>query len=354
MTPAARVALIGYGVAGEHFHAPLVAATPGLELAAVVTADPQRQQRVLARYPGAAAPIVAAGVDEVWAMPGLDLAVVATPNATHVALAEEALARGLAVVVDKPLAVSAAAAARLVDAAERSGGRLTVFQNRRWDDDLLTAQELITDGSLGEVWRLESRFERWRPQPKPGWRESGSPDDGGGVLADLGSHLVDQALVLFGPAASVYAELDIRRDAAEVDDDAFVALTHRSGVRSHLWVSATAAHLGPRLRVLGSRGAFVVEGLDEQEAALREGQSPKDPGWGSSGPGRRPRIVVGDQSRPTRLQPGDYPAFYRQVVAWLHGKQPAPVDPHDAVAVLTVLDAARQSATQGRTVALAG
>lgn len=352
MTPVARVALIGYGVAGEYFHAPLVAATEGLELAAVVTADPQRQQRVRARYGGSAGPAVVAGVDELWALPALDLVVVATPNTTHVVLAQEALLRGLAVIVDKPLAVDAAAAAALVGAARRSGGRLTVFQNRRWDDDMLTAQRLVTNGSLGEVWRLESRFERWRPQLKPGWRESGSPDDGGGVLADLGSHLVDQALVLFGPAASVYAELDVRRDAAQVDDDAFIALTHHSGVRSHLWTSATAAHLGPRLRVLGSRGAFVVEGLDEQEVALREGRSPKESGWGTSGADRRARIVVGDETRPIELHPGDYPVFYRQVVAWLQGNSLAPVDPNDAVAVLTVLDAARQSATQGRVVRL--
>ncbi len=352
MTPAARVALIGYGVAGEHFHAPLVATTAGLELAAVVTADLQRQQRVQASYPGT---VVAGGTDDLWSLPDLALCVVATPNATHVALAEQALARGLAVVVDKPLAVSAAAAAGLVRTARESGGRLTVFQNRRWDDDFLTARALIDGGRLGQVWRLESRFERWRPELKPGWRESGSPGDGGGVLADLGSHLVDQALLLFGPVESVYAELDARRPGAAVDDDAFVALTHRSGVRSHLWVSATAAHLGPRLRVLGSSGAFLVNGLDGQEAALRAGQRPQGlaaPGWGSGSEGRHPRFVAGDVTEPVELQPGDYPAFYRGVAAWLGGEGPAPVDPQDAVAVLAVLDAARRSAAEGRSVSL--
>lgn len=349
MTPDLRVALVGYGIAGEHFHAPLIAGTPGLHLAAVVTGDQQRQERARLRHPDTA---VVRRIDDVWGLPDLDLVVVATPNATHAAIAEQALALALAVVVDKPLAVTAAAGADLVGKAERSGGRLTVFQNRRWDDDLLTARDLVASDRFGDVWRLESRFERWRPEPKPGWRESGSPEDGGGVLADLGSHLVDQAILLFGPVDTVYAELDLRRSGTQVDDDAFVALTHRSGVRSQLWASAVAAHRGPRLRVLGSRGAFVVDGLDGQEAALRSGERPGGPGWGTASEGRHPRLVVGDDVRPVDLCPGDYPAFYRGVLTWLRGEGPAPVDPRDAVATLAVLDAARRSAAAGRTVQL--
>ena len=171
--------------------------------------------------------------------------------------------------------------ASLAALAEERGLLLSVFQNRRWDNDFLTLRALLADGELGEVQRFESRFERWRPQPKGGWRESGDPAEIGGLLYDLGSHVVDQALVLFGPALRVYAEADVRRPGAQADDDTFIAITHASGVRSHLYVSATTAQLGPRFRVLGSAAGYVKYGLDPQEAALREGRRPSaDEPWG--------------------------------------------------------------------------
>ncbi len=345
-----KVALLGYGVAGEHFHAPLIAATPGLELAAIVTSDPERSGRAEQRYPAARG---LPSADAVWSdAQRYDLAVIATPNASHHALTLAALGAGLPVVVDKPLDVSAAEAQSLVDAAARAGLLLTVFQNRRWDSDFLALRKLLEHGDLGTVWRYESRFERWRPQPKPGWRESGDPSAGGGLIADLGSHLVDQALVLFGPVTHVYATADRRRPGVEVEDDAFLSLTHRSGVRSSLWVSAVAAHLGPRLRVLGSRGAYVVEGLDCQEETLRGGGDPASADWGVESPKRWGRLVVGDSERAVPRGPGAYPAFYAGVrdAITLHG--PVPVDPGDAVQTLEVLDAARRSATSGEVVAL--
>ena len=199
-----------------------------------------------------------AGADELFdGADRLDLVVVATPNRTHVELARRALEAGLPVVVDKPLAPTAAEARELAALAEARGLLLAPFQNRRWDNDFLTLRSLLAEDALGEVYRFESRFERWRPRPKGGWRESGDPEEVGGLLYDLGSHLVDQALTLFGPAASVYAESDVRRAGAGADDDTFIALTHDNGVRSHLWMSATAAQLGPRFRVLGSRAAYV-------------------------------------------------------------------------------------------------
>jgi predicted dehydrogenase len=204
-----RVGLIGYGLAGSAFHAPLIAATPGMELAAVVTANPERARQVRERYPGA---VVVDSAERLWERaPDLDLTVVATPNRTHVPLAVAALDAGLAVVVDKPLATTAEDGRRLADEARRRGLLLSVFQNRRWDGDFLTLRRLIGEGALGEVHRFESRFERWRPTPKTGWREQGDPAEAGGVLFDLGAHLIDQALVLFGPARRVYAELDRRR-----------------------------------------------------------------------------------------------------------------------------------------------
>ena len=349
---AVRVALLGYGVAGEHFHAPLIAATPGLALAAVVTRDPERGARARQRYPGVQ---VLTSPSAIWqAAADFDLVVVATPNDTHTTFGEAALEAGLAVVVDKPLATTAADAARLVAAAEAAKRPLTVFQNRRWDSDFLALRKLIARGALGDVWRFESRFERWRPTPKPGWRESGDPGAGGGMLLDLGSHLVDQALTLFGPATLVYATLDRRRPGVAVEDDAFLELTHASGVRSSLWVSAVAAQQGPRLRVLGSQGAYVVDGLDGQEDELRAGRDPAAPDWGTESPGRWGRLYAGDTSKPVTRGPGAYPAFYAGVRDGLRLGRPMPVDPSDAVRTLEVLDAARTSAQTGQAVGLGG
>ena len=340
-----EVALLGYGLAGEVFHAPLIASVPGLRLAVVVTSNPERAARATREHPGV---VVLDAAERVWERAGeLDLVVVATPNRTHAPLALAALDAGLPVVVDKPMAVDAAEGRELVDRARARGLLLTVFQNRRWDGDLLTVRRLLEEGALGRVWRFESRFERWRPAPKPGWRESGGPEDAGGMLNDLGSHLVDQALHLFGPATLAYGELERRRPGMRVDDDAFVALTHASGVRSHLWMSAVAAQLGPRLRVLGDRAAYVKHGLDGQEEALRTGHRPDGRGWGEEPPARWGLLGTEDQARPVRTEPGAYQRFYEGVVAALRGQAPPPVDPDDAVAALRVLDAARRSAADG-------
>jgi predicted dehydrogenase len=273
-----------------------------------------------------------------------------------VPLATAALRAGLPVVVDKPVAGTAAEARELAALAEERGLLLSVFQNRRWDNDFLTLRKLLAEGALGDVWRFESRFERWRPKPKGGWRESGDPAEIGGLLYDLGSHVVDQALVLFGPAAQVYAETDVRREGAETDDDTFVAITHSSGVRSHLYVSATTAQLGPRFRVLGSRAGYVKYGLDPQEAALREGKRPgrgwgeeDESLWGRVGSGESP-VTGGGRVEPTL--PGDYPAYYAAVAGALLDGGPNPVSAREAADALDVLEAARRSARDGVAVAL--
>ncbi|MFF4652712.1 Gfo/Idh/MocA family oxidoreductase [Streptomyces sp. NPDC001380] len=353
MSDPLRTGLVGFGVAGSAFHAPLIATTPGLRLDAVVTSSPERREQLRREHPGARA---VEAPEELLADPSaLDLVVIASPNRTHVPLARAALEAGLPVVVDKPLAGTAAEAAALVGLAEERGLMLTVFQNRRWDGDLLTVRRLLEAGALGSVRRFESRFERWRPQIKEGWRELADPAEVGGTLYDLGSHLVDQALTLFGPATAVYAEVDVRRPGAAVDDDAFVALTHASGVRSHLWTSATAAQLGPRLRVLGDHAGYTKHGLDPQEADLRAGRRPGDGRpWGAEPESAYGVLGTPDDSAPLPTEPGDYPAFYRGVAAALRDGAAPPVDPRDAVAVLAVLEAARRSAAAGTTVHLTG
>ncbi|MFH8771466.1 Gfo/Idh/MocA family oxidoreductase [Streptomyces sp. NPDC017958] len=349
-----RVGLVGYGLAGSVFHAPLIAATEGLALDTVVTSYPERQQQAQAEFPGVR---VVSTPDELFDRADeLDLIVVASPNRTHVPLATTALEAGLPVVVDKPVAGTAAEARELAALAEERGLLLSVFQNRRWDSDFLTLRGLVEKGELGDVWRFESRFERWRPQPKGGWRESGDPAEIGGLLYDLGSHVVDQALVLFGPVTEVYAETDIRRPGAETDDDTFIALTHENGVRSHLYVSATTAQLGPRFRVLGSQAGFVKYGLDPQEAALREGLRP-GPAWGAEPEALWGRIGSGESpltggGRPVPTVPGDYPAYYAAVAAALTGAGANPVTALEAAAALDVLEAARRSARDKVTVTL--
>ncbi|MFC4500481.1 MULTISPECIES: Gfo/Idh/MocA family oxidoreductase [Streptomyces] len=349
-----RVGLIGYGLAGSVFHAPLISATEGLALDTVVTSNPERQKQARAEFPDVR---LAATADELLARAGeLDLVVVASPNRTHVPIATAALGAGLPVVVDKPIAGTAAEARELAALAEQRGLLLSVFQNRRWDNDFLTLRQLLADGELGDVWRFESRFERWRPQPKGGWRESGDPEEIGGLLYDLGSHVVDQALTLFGPAASVYAEADIRREGAETDDDTFIALTHTNGVRSHLYASATTAQLGPRFRVLGSKAGYVKYGLDPQEAALRDGDRP-GPGWGTEPEELWGRVGSGESpasggGRPVRTLPGDYPAYYAALAKALIDGGPNPVTAVEAAAALDVLEAARRSARDGVAVTL--
>jgi scyllo-inositol 2-dehydrogenase (NADP+) len=343
------VALIGYGTAGEVFHAPLISATPGLRLAVVVTGDEARGRRAASRYGARVVPRAA----ELWHIGDIGLVVVAVPNAAHVILARAAVDAGLPVVVDKPLATTAEDARSLLDYAAQAGVFLTAFQNRRWDGDLLTLRRLLGDGRLSGVTRFESRFERWRPMPKPGWRESGGETDGGGLLLDLGSHLVDQAILLFGPVDSVYAEVDRRRPGVEVEDDVMVSLHHRGGVRSQLWMSAVAAIGGPRFRVIGATGAYVIYGLDGQEAALRAGGSPADPSWGLAPEPTWGRFGTDEESVPVPTERGNYPAFYDAVARSLREGTPLPVDPADAVAVLDVLDAARRSATGAGVVTLA-
>ena len=353
MSPATgtiRVALVGYGLAGAVFHAPLIAVVDGLDLSAIVTRDPERRARARRDFPGAE---LLEAADEIWERPGaFELVVVAAPNRVHVPLARAAIDAGIAVVVDKPLAAAASEARELVDAARARDVVLTVFQNRRWDGDFLTASRLVAEQALGRVFRFESRFERWRPELSGGWRELPGAEEAGGLLFDLGSHLVDQALVLFGPVRQVYAELDVRRPGATVDDDSFVALTHLTGVRSHLWMSSVAAQSAPRLRVLGDRAAYVKYGMDVQEEALRQGLRPRAPGWGEEPEEHWGLLGAGDRVERIRTDPGAYERFYEGVAAAIRDGSPPPVDPVDAVSALELLDAARASAREGKVVAV--
>jgi predicted dehydrogenase len=344
-----RVVIVGFGLAGEYFHAPFVAAAEGMEVAAVVTRDEGRRASVRERYPKTA---LLDSPDDVWANArSYDLAVIAAPNDAHAPLAIAALEAGLHVVVDKPMAANSDDARAMIAAAGASRKVLTVFHNRRWDSDFLTAQRLIADGLLGEVTRFESRFERWRPKLKEGaWRESADASLAGGVLWDLGPHLIDQACVLFGPPVSVYAEIDVRRPGAQVDDDVFLALEHPGGVRSHLYMSQTAPIDGPRLRVTGLNGAYEARALDPQEDSLRAGSAPGGPGWGTAAPGLLVQGYAAEHGvtvnhLEVEPEPGNYLAFYDGVREAIVNGAPPPVDPQDGLRVIEIVeDVVRQAA----------
>ena len=333
-----RIGLAGYGFGGRWFHAPLLATAPGVEFAGVVTRSPGRRAELAADHPGVAAYDSLADL----AAAGARAVAISTPAHTHVPLALEAIGLGLAVVVDKPFALDAAEARTAVAAAEAAGVALSVYQNRRWDSDLLTVRRLIDGGELGAVARFESRFERYAPDPGP-------PSSGGGTLRDFGAHLVDQALLLFGPATRVYAEISAR------DDDVFVALQHAGGVASHLWGSWVQSAPGPRYRVTGSAGAYVVGGVDGQEDALLAGRTPATEGdrWGAEPEESWGQLYRGGApGEAVPAERGRWDTYYPAFAAAVRGDAPVPVDPRDAVASMTVLDAARESAATGRAVTL--
>jgi predicted dehydrogenase len=343
---ALRVALLGFGLGGAAFHAPLIASTAGLRLTTIVTGDAGRRQQALAQHPGVE---VVPDPQCVWDRAAdHDLVVISTANRTHVPLALAALQAGLPVVVDKPFAPTVAQAREVFEVAAARGLSATAYHNRRWDSECLTVRKLLRGESLGRVLRLESRLERWRPQAKGGWRELPDAADAGGLLYDLGTHLIDQALFLLGPVTEVYAEIESRRAGLQVDDDVFIALKHRSGVRSHLWTSYLAAQRGPRMRVLGDRAAFVKQEADLQEAALRTGKRPDEVGaeWGREPPEHWGVLTDGAQERRVESEPGAYQSFYAQMHGWLRGTAAQPVVPQDVITGLQIIEAARRSAAQ--------
>lgn len=329
-----RTAVVGFGTAGRVFHTPFLDANPDYALTAVVTGNEQRRAEVLARYPGTEV------VDRPDALLDreLDLVVIGSPPATHAELAHAFLDAGIAVVVDKPFTVTSADGRALVEKAERLGVPLTVFQNRRWDGDFRTLRRLLADGALGEVWRFESRFEWWKPDRGSSWKTETPTEAGGGILHDLGTHVIDQAVRLFGDAVPVHHELFTRKPGGAAPDDAFVVLRHDSGVVSHLWMNGLAAQVGPRFRVLGSQGGFTKHGLDPQEAALRDGARPTDPGFGREPESAWGRLGLDGATETVPTEPGRYAEFYAELATALRSGGPLPVDPVDSVRVIELIE----------------
>lgn len=336
-----RVGLIGFGLAGASFHAPLIAATPELKLAAVVSS---RAAAVRVRHPDVR---VVAEAGALLADATIDLVVIATPNDRHAALARAALERGKHVVVDKPLVADAADGPALLALAAERGRMLTAFHNRRWDADFLTVEELVRAGTLGEIRFAELAWDRFRPAIKPGWREQ--PGAGAGLLADLGPHLVDQALRLFGRPEAVAGDLAVQRDAAAVDDW-FRTTWCYGATRVALAAATLVAAPRPRFALHGTRGSFVKHGIDPQEAVLRAGGAPTDAGFGVEAADAYGRLTdAAGASVPVPSARGDWRRFYQGVANAVLRGAPPPVDPADALDGLDLIALARRSAAEGRT-----
>jgi scyllo-inositol 2-dehydrogenase (NADP+) len=343
--PNLKVGIVGYGFAAATFHAPLIQATAGLELTCVTSSNAQRVRKTL---PGVA---VSATPADLFANPEIDLVVIATPNETHYPLAVAALEAGKHLVIDKPFTLDVAQAKALIRLADQRARQLSVFHNRRWDGDFLTIAKLIESGVLGEMRHMESHFDRYRPVVQDRWRESAT--DGGGLWYDLGVHLADQALQLFGQPSAVWLDLN-RQRAGALADDWFHAVLHYDRLRVILHASALAAAPAPRFVLHGTAGSFVKFGLDTQEAALKNGKRPGGADWGADPmPGT---LTLGDAEPPTRaIYPalrGDYTFFYAAIRDAITRGTPLPVSAQSACDAMEIIELGLESARTSRLVHL--
>jgi scyllo-inositol 2-dehydrogenase (NADP+) len=340
-----RVGIIGYGYATATFHAPLIAAVDGLELTAISSSD---ASKVHADWPQMQ---VCNSPEELLAREDIDLIVIPTPNDTHHSLAALALAAGKHVVVDKPFTLDANEAGDLIARAERAQKLISVFHNRRWVADFLTVQKLIASGQLGRITYFESHFDRFRPEVRPRWREGGGA--GSGLWYDLGPHLLDQALCLFGLPQTIFLDSAKQRDGA-VADDWFHAILSYGPLRVILHASVLVAHEGPRFIIHGTKGSYTKEGIDPQEDALKAGGRPGDPDWGVDVQAGRLDVLRGQWMQHSMLpnESGDYTRYYAAIRdAILHGA-PNPVPPLEALRVMQLIDAGNLSAAQGRVISI--
>ena len=340
LTDPYRVALVGFGLAGKAFHAPLIAASPGLDLAAIVTS---RVEEVRSLYPAAAA-----GRDyaEVLADPAIALVVLATPDHLHAEHALAAIAAGKHLVIDKPLAPSLAEARGIAAAARLRGTMLSVFHNRRWDGDFLTLRHLIDTGQLGDITEFDSHFDKFRTGPGGRWKDQRA----GGVWQDLGPHLVDQALVLFGRPLAVSADLAVLLPGGQAPDYARVTLRYPAA-RVNLHMSQTRADHGLRLSVHGTKASFIKHGLDTQEEQSKAGMLPANPQWGTDPqPGQLTRT---DGTCRVEALRGNYGAYYAGVADALAGTAPPPVTATEALAVMEVIEAGLTSHAERREIRMA-
>ncbi|WP_242138223.1 oxidoreductase [Sphingomonas sp. TREG-RG-20F-R18-01] len=336
MSAPIRVGLIGYGLAGACFHAPLITALDAFALSAVVTS---RDAAVAQALPQAR---VVRDSTDLFEDRAIDLVVIAVPDAQHAPLARAALEAGKHVVIDKPFVTDPADGAALAALAAARGLMLSVFHNRRWDGDFLTVRHVLDSGVLGEIALAELRWDRYRPAIKPGWRER----PGAGLLNDLGPHLIDQAIQLFGMPDGVTGDVAMQR-ADALADDYVEATLHYGSCRVIVSAATLVAAPRPRFALHGRYGSFVKHGIDPQEAVLRGGGGPRDPGYGIDAPADHGMLTFGDGRRqPVPTEPGNWSAFYEGVARAIREDAAPPVAAADALMVMQVIAQIRRSAAQ--------
>lgn len=347
MTTPLQVALVGYGFVGKVFHAPLISAVDGLALHSVVSSN---AEGVLADYPGVR---VTPDLNDVLADPAIDLVVIATPNALHAPQAHAALDARKHVVVDKPFTVTLSEAEAVSAHAVRAERVLSVFHNRRYDADFLTLRALIADGALGAITQFESHFDRFRLEVRDRWRERVGP--GAGLWYDLGPHLLDQALLLFGAPIGITADIVVQRDGGATDDYFHVVLRY-ARLRVILHASTMMAANDLRFSVHGTHGSFVKAGLDSQEDALKAGRIPGDAHWGHDARPGTLTTVTGDQTgtRVIHGEPGDYRRYYASVRDAIRGTGQNPVPADQALRVMRLIECGIESARTRREIPAAG
>lgn len=334
LTKAPRVGIAGYGLAGRFFHAPLLKGT-GFAVVGALTTSSERKKNAESDFPGIS---VVTDIDQLLKL-NLDLLVVASANNSHAKLAIAGLQSGVPTVVDKPMGRTLAETRSIIDMAIKNKVPVTTFFNRKWDSDALTIKKVIKEGVLGNIFRLDSRFERFRPELTVGsWREHSSASEGGGNLLDLQPHLISTALDWFGPAKLVASSVRSIRGAA--DDDISILLKHKSGVDSYLSASAINGAPGPRIRLTGDKASLVIQDLDPQEAMLRSGLYPEGGFW-RSGAKSSAYLQLGDEKIAYQCEDGNYAQFYNLVKAALVGGE-WPVTVEEALAVAELIDQARE------------
>jgi scyllo-inositol 2-dehydrogenase (NADP+) len=330
-----RVGIAGYGLAGRYFHAPLLSSV-GFEVVAALTRNPDRINHLKEDYPGA---IAVGSIEELLSL-NLDLLVVASANSSHASDAITGLRAKVPVVVDKPMGRTLQETVEIINVAAEEGVPVTTYFNRLWDSDVLTIKRAMSESVLGNLFRFDSRFERFRPEPNPtAWRERSTSQEGGGNLLDLQPHLISTALELFGPAELVHAS--VRSIRGYSDDDVVLVLKHESGVDSYLAASAIVGAPGPRIRLSGDNGSLVIDDLDPQEPLLRAGKRPEDGIWREETRSVA-QIHRGDQIENFQAEAGNYSTFYAKVRNAIDGSGEWPVSTSQALAVAQIIDQARE------------
>jgi scyllo-inositol 2-dehydrogenase (NADP+) len=342
-----EVGLIGYGLAGRAFHAPVIRAVPGLHLAAILQ---RNGSEAAENYPDVR---IVRSLEELLAIKEIRLVVIATPNDTHYPFARQCLAAGRDVVVDKPFTTTLEEAISLVQFAKDKGRLLTVYQNRRYDSDFQAIRQLVEAGTLGRIVRFETRYDRYRPQLKPGaWRETQRP--GSGILFDIAPHLLDHAMVLFGLPQAVTADVRIERENAAADDAFDIMLHYSNGLRAVLRSCILAAAPRPRFVLFGTQGSFVKQSFDPQEANLRRGFIPADTAWGAEPEENWGVLTVpgGDTFEQRRIPSAscDYRNYYANVRDALLGRATLAVTREWSINVMRLLELARESSQKGSTI----